>query len=399
MLREKTMKPRIMTYITAITVFVSLSISLPSFARGPQEANGNHRGPQLIEFDAPGAATEVSPACGTTCGTQALANNDEGVIVGSYTDKDVVAHGFLRTPDGKIIPFDAPGAGLEPQMDDGTFPFSINDFGVIAGAVQDSGNLFHGSVRFPDGSFTTFDLKAAGTGAFQGTEALDINLEGTTAGIYVDGSNVEHGFVRSRQGEVTTFDPLGSIFTMVCEETCLNPEGTVTGYYGDASGAVHGFLREPNGTIRIIDAPGSASFTVSASINPEGTTTGYYLDSGGMAHGYVRSSDGQFTTFDAPRDATSGTASFSINLLGATTGEFFDANSVMHGFSRSRGGTFATFAAPHAGTGAGQGTRPSTNNLEGDVAGWVVDGAGLLHGFVWTSGEVCSSEENRSPDH
>jgi len=55
----------------------------------------------------------------------------------------------------------------------------------------------------------------------------------------------------------------------------------------------------------------------------------------------------------------------------------------MHGFSRSASGRFATFSAPGAGHGAGQGTRPSTNNTEGAVAGWWIDRNNLNHGFVW----------------
>jgi hypothetical protein len=62
----------------------------------------------------------------------------------------------------------------------------------------------------------------------------------------------------------------------------------------------------------------------------------------------------------------------------------------MHGFSRSPSGTFATFDAPGAGTAAGQGTRPSTNNQEGTVTGWWVDGNNLNHGFVWIPGDACS---------
>ena len=46
-------------------------------------------------------------------------------------------------------------------------------------------------------------------------------------------------------------------------------------------------------------------------------------------------------------------------------------------------GTIAKFDAPNAGTGPGQGTRPSTNNLEGTVTGWYIDSKGLNHGFLW----------------
>src|ERR1035441_10500670 len=77
----------------------------------PATAQSNK--PTVIEFDAPGAGTVSSPACANAlgCGTVAFANNDLGVIVGFYTDKNIVQHGFLRTPDARISSFDAPGAG------------------------------------------------------------------------------------------------------------------------------------------------------------------------------------------------------------------------------------------------------------------------------------------------
>lgn len=39
--------------------------------------------------------------------------------------------------------------------------------------------------------------------------------------------------------------------------------------------------------------------------------------------------------------------------------------------------------AAYAGTGTWHGTRPSTNNSAGNVAGWYIDNAGLNHGFIW----------------
>ncbi len=134
----------------------------------------------------------------------------------------------------------------------------------------------------------------------------------------------------------------------------------------------------------MIDAPGSPAETVAASINLEGTITGYFVDSCGcLIHGFVRTPSGDFTTFDVPGASGLGTAAFSINLFGAVTGEYFDSNDVMHGFSRSAWDTFATFSASDGGTGAFQGTRPSTNNAEGAVTGWYVDGNNLNHGFLW----------------
>jgi hypothetical protein len=188
----------------------------------------------LVEFDAPGTTMASSPylsycapfAIGiASCGTFAYDNNDLGEIVGAYTDQNIVSHGLLRLPNGQIISFDAPGAGL--GLNQGTAAYAISNLGEIAGVLQDSNNVLHGFVRYPNGAFSTFDEPNAGTlanpsqGFFPGTLAWDINLRGTTAGIYIDANNVQHGFVRSPANKFTSFDPTGSVYTYVCEETCL----------------------------------------------------------------------------------------------------------------------------------------------------------------------------------
>jgi hypothetical protein len=388
------MKFRIITLVFSLCALAALTTSVWLSAQEEQDQHSYSYGPKLIEFDAPDAAKVSSPVCAPSCGTFAYANNDLGEIVGYYTDTNVVPHGFLRTAEGHIISFDAPGAGLGADLDEGTVAYSINDLGVIAGEFQDASNVFHGFVRFRNGSFATFEALDAGTGEYQGTLAWDINLEGATAGVYDDESGVAHGFVRSPHGKITPFDPPGSVSTYPCEETCLNSEGAITGSYYDAGNTGHGFVREPDGEITTFDAPGAGTGnylgTTPASINQEGTITGYSMDANSVIHGFVRTRDGQFTTFNvstAGTEPNQGTAGFSINLLGTVAGVFVDADNVMHGFSRSPRGTFATFEAPDAGTVATQpfteGTRPSTNNLQGAVTGWYIDADGLNHGFVW----------------
>lgn len=347
-----------------------------------QEAPARHDWyqPRLIEFDAPGAATAVSPLCGTGCGTVAYANNDWGETVGYYTDPNVVPHGFLRTANGRFISFDAPGAGLGAGLNQGTAAFAINDFGAIVGQYQDSNYVYHSFIRNWNGSFTTFDAPGAGSGANQGTLAWSINQLGDTAGSYIDKNNAYHGFVRSRSGAMTSFDPAGSVYTYVCEETCLNDSGTITGFYSDASGTFHGFVRNASGKITTFDAPGAVYFTGGASINPFGLITGYYLDANFVGHGFLRQPNGRFSTFLLTQGPT---YPFSINPFGAIAGEYVDVNNMQHGFERW-GNHTATFDAPGAGTGAFQGTRPSTNNADGAVVGWWIDPNGLNHGFVWT---------------
>jgi hypothetical protein len=348
--------------------------------------------PRLIEFDAPGATTVNAPLCSGQCGTTPFANNDAGTVVGTYTDEYVVPHGFIRKRDGHIISFDAPGAGLASELDQGTLPYAINDRDVIAGQYQAPDFLYHAFIRWPDGSYESFEAPDAGTTAQQvvggptvGTLAYDINSDGTTAGDYFDENSVSHGFVRSRSGQIQEFDPPNSVYTSVCEETCLNRDGTATGSFLDASSVSHGWLRHADGSIEVFDAPGAGTGqytgTAPASINEEGEIAGYVITNAGAPTAFVRHRDGSFANYLYP--GSLGTVFYSVNRFGVTAGDYLDSDVVFHGISRSRSGEVKIFDAPDAGTGQYQGTRSSTNNARGEVAGWVTDTSGLNHGFVW----------------
>ncbi len=59
-------------------------------------------------FDAPGAGTAAGQ------GTRAYATNPSGEITGFFLDSTTVAHGYVRSNQGVITVFDAPGAGTGP---------------------------------------------------------------------------------------------------------------------------------------------------------------------------------------------------------------------------------------------------------------------------------------------
>jgi len=69
------------------------------------------------------------------------------VTTGSYVDANFTFNGFVRTPDGAITTFDAPGAGTAPNQ--GTMAGATNPAGETAGAYIDSNNMFHGFLRTP----------------------------------------------------------------------------------------------------------------------------------------------------------------------------------------------------------------------------------------------------------
>ncbi|HUD25694.1 MAG TPA: hypothetical protein VMQ45_08420 [Burkholderiaceae bacterium] len=354
-------------------------------------------GLSVITFDAPGAGTS-----GASCllqGTFPYQINGEGEIGGNFQDANNVLHGFLRTRDGAVRPFDAPGAGTGACQ--GTQGFAINSEGAIAGVTIDASYVYHGMLRERDGAITVFD--APGAAPPVGTLALSVNRDGATTGWYLDASNVAHGFLRDRDGAITTFDAPGA-FTIA---DCINADGAITGYYFDANSVAHGFLRAPDGAVSTFDAPGAgtgppdptglAQGTGGSGINQKGAIVGGYSDANYMNHGFLRAPDGSFTTFDVPGAGTGSTqgtlpSGFAgINAEGEITGAYVDAKNVSHGFLRAPDGAISTFDAPGAGTGASQGTFPLGINSKGTITGYYVDAKNVGHGFLRT-GRRCHED-------
>jgi hypothetical protein len=163
------------------------------------------KGGAITTFDAPGAGT------GLFQGTAPFSINSGGAIAGFYVDDNNLLHDFLRRRDGTFTTFDAPGAGTGPG--EGTQALNINPAEAIGGYYLDQSNVRHDFLRTPDGAITTFDAPGAGTGPFQGTFTAGVdglNPAGTVTGYYLDGSNVYHGYVRDPDGTISTFDAPGA---------------------------------------------------------------------------------------------------------------------------------------------------------------------------------------------
>ncbi len=312
-------------------------------------------------FDPPGSAN-----------THPTAMNASGTIVGYYQDANSVEHGFVRTREGYIQTYDAPGTdtssgafvidtlikGINDSGEitgnysttngvygflrtpnvfnaswfEGVFPGSINDSGAITGiyapdllAVSQQGFL-----RTPNGTFTAFVVPGSGTRPFQGVIPNCINRSGAIVGTYVDESNASHGFLRAADGTITTLDVPGGPNTL---GNGINDSGTIIGAYWDASQAPQGFVRTVDGTVTTVEVAGQSSYL--ACINGSGTITGRYMDAQGASHGFVRTQDGAVTTFKAPGAGTNngqGTFPAYINALGEIAGSYVDAKGAAHGF-------------------------------------------------------------------
>ena len=297
---------------------------------------------KFAEFDAPGA----NPSPGYPClyvvgGTCPAAINDLGVIAGWEGDANGVFHGFVRTPDGKIAVFDAPGAGTASNQ--GTFAYAINNQGSVTGSYLDAGNVYHGFVRSADGNVLSFDSPEAGAGAYLGTEPESISNRGEVAGSVVDANGFGHGFVRSADGKITTFDPPGSAGSYYGTNVVyINDLGIVAGNYWQGTGNVSfGFEGIPSGIISAFQVPeaGTAAFegAYMNAMNLEGTTVGYVTDSNVENHSFVRYANGQTNVFDVPGQmavpgSDFGSGAYGINALGVVAGRWHDANVVLHAF-------------------------------------------------------------------
>jgi uncharacterized membrane protein len=100
-----------------------------------------------------------------------------------------MTHSFLRASDGTYTVFDPPGTGSK-----GSSATGINANGVVVGNYTDSNLVSHGYIRKTDGSFTTIDdPNAPLTGIFAlGTYINHVNAAGAIVGVYFDGNRARH---------------------------------------------------------------------------------------------------------------------------------------------------------------------------------------------------------------
>jgi len=178
----------------------------------------------------------------------------------------------------------------------------------------------------PQPTFITFDVPSA-----FGTIPIFINPMGTITGDYLGADFTFHGFVRAPNGTITTFDAPGAV-NGTMPSGGITPNGTITGSYYDADFTLHGFVRAPGGAITTFDVPGAVNGTTSSGINPMGTITGSYTDANFLTHGFVRAPDGAFITFDVPGAVNGTFPSGGITPNGTITG--FSIGAGAHGFVR-----------------------------------------------------------------
>jgi len=159
--------------------------------------------------------------------------NDQGWIVGYYTDSNSHTHGFLLQGK-KYTTLDVPGAVA-------TYAYGINNQGNIALTWVDSSNADHGSFyNYTAKTYTTINVPGAGP---LGSEALHINNEDDIAFWWFDsGGNLHSALCTkcdSTDREWHKFDKPKAVATGALG---VNDKNALVGQYQDtATGPVSSF--------------------------------------------------------------------------------------------------------------------------------------------------------------
>ena len=153
---------------------------------------------RIITFDAPFA--DLKP--GDYNGTYPTSINDSGAITGYSNDANYVSHSFLRSPDGTITTFQAPGADIKPADAEGTIATGINALGAITDTTVTRRVWCTGSYAVATASLRPSKFQASGG---YGSFPIAINLEGAIVGYYTDSNYAFHAFLRSPDGKFTTW--------------------------------------------------------------------------------------------------------------------------------------------------------------------------------------------------
>ena len=127
-----------------------------------------------------------------------------GRLVGSYVDAEGIYHPYARTPAGRFISIDLPGAATLEYM----FLHGINDVGTLVGRskrVGDSPRTYAGTFRdglqeltYPESVFT---------------EGYNINQDGSVVGHYQSADGRVHGFI-ARPTTAAVSEYFGNVFNI-----------------------------------------------------------------------------------------------------------------------------------------------------------------------------------------
>ena len=172
---------------------------------------------ELRQYDFPGAVqTEIYGISDTT-----------GALTGNFTDDSGIRRGFT----GDTI-IEAPGA-LETYAD-------FVSAGRLVGSYVDAEGIYHPYARTPGGRFISIDLPGAATQEYMFLHG--INDVGTLVARSKRVGDIPRTYVGTFRDGLQELRYPESVFTQGYN---INQDGSVVGHYQSADGRVHGFIARP----------------------------------------------------------------------------------------------------------------------------------------------------------
>jgi len=234
-----------------------------SFEGFLRDATGN-----ITTFEVPGEALSDFPLT--------IGINDAGQIVGvsfGTTTTDV----YIRNADGSFAVF-SPGG-------DAAY-IGANSLGEVAGTYVDTTTgtgVLQGFVRDASGNLTTFAVPGA-----TGTWAYTINKAGVVAGFWLDANSIGHGYLRSPSGLIQSYDAPKGTGTTLGGAQFINDDGVVAATaYNASNNAFVPFIRNRAGNFTIFSVSGSKTAIING-VNNNSQVCGTFLGQKGVAYGFLR---------------------------------------------------------------------------------------------------------------
>ena len=302
--------------------------------------------------------------------------NSSGGMVGSYIDADGLYHPYVRTPGGRFVSLDLPGA---PNLEY-FFVHGINDAGVIVARVK----------RVDDVPGTLVGTFQEGLQVFKvpdsvSTEGYNINQDGSIVGNYDSADGRRRGFIArpvedtapqvSDEPVVTptdlnyTFESIDVPGVDFLALTASSDFEDYAGYMKSPDGEKEVAFTLIDGVFTTYDFPGSQN-TYFFALGNNGNAAGHYQDSDGLYHG-IALENGELREYNFPGSVQTEIYGIS-DATGALTGNFTDAAGIRRGFSGDQ-----IIEAPGAPE-----TFADFVNASGRLVGSYIDADGIYHPYV-----------------
>ena len=196
--------------------------------------------------------------------------NNKGEIVGSYAGNDNGnIEGFIWDGNGQCQTIADPNGPATTDV------WGVNDNGVLVGFYTDSASNFQG-FEWVNGTFTTITCPN-----WTNTRAYGINDAGIIVGDNANAPPSFSGFALA-SGKCIPVNYPNAVSTSA---KGINKSDVIAGWYIDASGMTHGFV-ESGGKFQALNYPGAIA-TLAFHINDKDQVAGWYEDSARVIHGFV----------------------------------------------------------------------------------------------------------------